>query len=158
MTLREKLELEHPECINENFHGGCKDCPSMYGYCDKNDEMCDVKTCTDELCRRCWNRNYEGELTPQEKRIEQLEKNDRFNRNVIEILKAERTGLSDTLSIIVDNVEDTTGSFKGAFKDSVSFVKEEFNKLLSQRNKWRLTCFILAGAIVGNIIATFFIR
>ena len=32
MTLREKLEIEHPECIGEHWHGGCKDCPHHYGY------------------------------------------------------------------------------------------------------------------------------
>ena len=32
MTYREKLTMEHPEFVGANLIGGCKGCPTTYGY------------------------------------------------------------------------------------------------------------------------------
>lgn len=52
MTFREKLAQEHPDCIGEEYGGGCKGCPRDYGYPD-------LRTCvnsySDEECAECWN-------------------------------------------------------------------------------------------------------
>lgn len=51
MTCRERLAIEHPECVNSKFPGGCKGCPISYKYagvpvwCQDNDP---------EACSRCW--------------------------------------------------------------------------------------------------------
>lgn len=42
MTCREKLALEHPDCINADCLGGCVECPSHYGYLD-DPEYCPIK-------------------------------------------------------------------------------------------------------------------
>lgn len=66
MTCREKLKMEHPEYVIHNYisdkesigilgtryAGGCKGCPSNYGY------MADPDWCdgTSSRCTECWDR------------------------------------------------------------------------------------------------------
>lgn len=50
MTFKEKLQIEHPECVNEE--GYCEDCPEDYGY-----ETC--KEC-EAACEECWDRVIPG--------------------------------------------------------------------------------------------------
>ena len=52
MTFREKLAQEHPDCIGEEYGGGCQGCPRDYGYPDLR--MC-VDSDSDEECAECWN-------------------------------------------------------------------------------------------------------
>lgn len=58
MTCKEKLRLEHPEYVSDEYIGGCDYCPCDFGYLDlplwcpiSNDELI-----SDDLCRVCWNR------------------------------------------------------------------------------------------------------
>lgn len=69
MTLKEKLSIEHPECIDDMWYGGCANCPSTYGYDTEGNEKCDCKTVNDDICRECWSREYKGEVTKQEQMI-----------------------------------------------------------------------------------------
>lgn len=56
MTCREKLKLEHPERIGDQWQGGCNGCPSMRGYLDDPpEEWCKKARCTD-----CWDREIPG--------------------------------------------------------------------------------------------------
>ena len=57
MTYREKLQKEHPGCINEYSLGGCDGCPYEYEYEKKKEEICEV---SDEKCRKCWDRVIPG--------------------------------------------------------------------------------------------------
>ena len=43
MTYKERLQIAHPECINEK--GECKGCPEDYGYCSKYSDEDDRKKC-----------------------------------------------------------------------------------------------------------------
>lgn len=155
MTLREKLAIEHPECIDEKWHGGCKDCPHQYGYKEMKDCECDSKTVNDEICRKCWDQKYEGELTPQEKKIEELERK-LFHMHITHEMEIkDRKMYRDALHSLIDHIESKTGiwiPYHGSHK-----AKDVFDMVLSQRNKWSLATFILAGVIIGNIIATFLI-
>ena len=72
MTCREKLKLEHPEYVikdytsdkeyrsisglGSRYAGGCKGCPSTYGY------MADPDWCdgTSSGCAECWDRKIPG--------------------------------------------------------------------------------------------------
>lgn len=63
MTCREKLKMEHPECICDEALGGCLDCPSDYGYLDNP-----VSCVGDGSCDKCWDREI-----PEEKIEEKLE-------------------------------------------------------------------------------------
>lgn len=63
MTFREKLKLEHPECVGSKYVGGCNLCPHDYGYessapptlpnCTHNCIMC---WASGVKCKECWDR------------------------------------------------------------------------------------------------------
>ena len=61
MKYIEKLKEEYPECVSEDFTGGCEGCPEDYGYeprrckCPEGLEYQDI----DKACRRCWAREAE---------------------------------------------------------------------------------------------------
>ena len=61
MTYREKLMQEHPDCVNEKIYvGGCKGCPSRYGYESLSDSphVC-IGEDINQTCRECWGREME---------------------------------------------------------------------------------------------------
>ena len=64
MTCREKLKIEHPECIDEDCVGGCERCPSFYGY------MPDPTQCSfgsvEATCVACWDREIPEEKSEAE--------------------------------------------------------------------------------------------
>ena len=55
MTCREKLKLEHPENIDPDCDGGCRNCPHTYGYLPLNTRVCESMSCYD-----CWDREIPG--------------------------------------------------------------------------------------------------
>ena len=55
MTYREKIQEEHPECIDSNELGGVRDCPADYDY---EDGIYCHKVGDD--CEACWNRDIPG--------------------------------------------------------------------------------------------------
>lgn len=54
MTFKEKLKQEHSEFIGQEFCGGCRHCPSSYGYEKECPILCGIIT-----CEECWNRKME---------------------------------------------------------------------------------------------------
>ena len=63
MTFKEKLQMEHPECVSERYNGGCECCPDDYGYekksvCTRSDNAVD--------CTKCWNREMPSTETKAE--------------------------------------------------------------------------------------------
>lgn len=66
MTCREKLAMDRPEEVDSGYVGGCSCCPSAYGYA-KDPEWC--KT-TEEICRKCWDREAEEVETDVETKVE----------------------------------------------------------------------------------------
>lgn len=149
MTLREKLQIEHPECIDEKWHGGCKDCPHHYGYKDMKECECDSKTVNEEICRKCWDQKYEGELTPQEKRIERLERDLIFRDLSASRYKNERDTAQKEWGKFSNYVEDHTEYWIRSWNwsdDAIDAVKG----LIASRNRWR-AAFI--GLLFGNATA-----
>ena len=62
MTAREKLGMEHPECVNELCCGGCVGCPDQYGYLPPP-SLCNLFRCpSEESCSRCWDRKIPEEV------------------------------------------------------------------------------------------------
>jgi hypothetical protein len=57
MTCREKLAIEHPDKIDPDCDGGCKRCPSEYGYLP---EGFGCSGPNDEACTKCWDREIPG--------------------------------------------------------------------------------------------------
>ena len=58
MTCREKLKMEHPEGLDNEFRGGCNGCPHTYGYA-KDPEWCAMNR---ETCTKCWDREVETDV------------------------------------------------------------------------------------------------
>ena len=57
MTYREKLAKEHPEKIDDKEWGGCKGCPSSYGY----EPLLGCSEGGNENCTTCWDREIPEE-------------------------------------------------------------------------------------------------
>lgn len=54
MTYKERLKLEYPDCVGNNYDGGCKGCPRDYGY-EPFNSQCDAD------CENCWDRECSDE-------------------------------------------------------------------------------------------------
>lgn len=61
MKCRELLKIEHPECIDMCYRGGCKGCPKEYGYLMNPDYCNEYSLMYNCDCFRCWDR----EITPE---------------------------------------------------------------------------------------------
>lgn len=65
MTFRERLRLEHPDCVGDIYTGGCSGCPKTYGY--EAQRVCPWEYSCQEnpiICKVCWNREMpESEFT-----------------------------------------------------------------------------------------------
>ena len=73
MTCREKLKIDHPECIDESICCGCSGCPHHYGYLDRP-SYCTVQYIPVEVrCTRCWDREI-PETLPFSQAVPQGEK------------------------------------------------------------------------------------
>jgi uncharacterized protein YkvS len=59
MTFKEKLQTEHPECVDEKYGGGCVGCPDNYGY--EKWSSCVWKGKDSEDCTKCWSREMPNE-------------------------------------------------------------------------------------------------
>lgn len=54
MTYRERLQQEHPECVDDDYRGGCAHCPEFYGY--ELTEKCLKYHTNIRNCTECWDR------------------------------------------------------------------------------------------------------
>lgn len=71
-TFRERLMKEHPDCVSSIFAGGCKGCPSDYGYESCRDALRACKG-TDRDCTACWDREMKSMVSLIEKQCRHLE-------------------------------------------------------------------------------------
>ena len=62
MKYIEKLKIEHPDCVSDEYFGGCDGCPEDYAYEPYRGKCPDgsVTSYSEEVCRKCWERS-EGE-------------------------------------------------------------------------------------------------
>lgn len=61
MTCREKLAIEHPDCVDDDYFGGCVGCPHDYGYLPRPAECGCSYHVTDYTCTACWGREIPDE-------------------------------------------------------------------------------------------------
>lgn len=124
MTCREKLKMEHPEYVvhdyisdkeslgllGSNYAGGCKGCPSNYGYLDEP-EWCDG---TSSRCAECWDREI---LETSEPKTE-----DHSNHSGSDDI---RSAISDILGVVAGG----TGYIKiGLEKGKITNIYSELEK------------------------------
>lgn len=81
MTCREKLKIEHPECIDESICCGCSGCPHHYGYLDRPSYCTDQYTPVEVGCTRCWDREI-PETSPSSQAVSQGEKDSNETKNL----------------------------------------------------------------------------
>lgn len=172
ITCREKLAIDHPEFIDEKWNGGCKDCPSMYGYCKQESDLCDCKTCNNDICTKCWDQPYEGELTELEKRYFEMKKeNDKLEEehkrylDFIHTLHNSCRNLGERTRIFWWSIPgwgiDLIGRAHNDIQSLVSSVEDADRKLILarndrdnmelSRNRWRAA---LIGTVIGLVIGT----
>lgn len=71
MTFREKLQMEHPECVSTIYYGECKGCPYHYGYEKASESYCKANVVK---CKHCWSREI-----PETEKIEEKKEHDPVN-------------------------------------------------------------------------------
>lgn len=54
-TFRDRLKREHPDCVNDEYVGGCNGCPYDYEYEPNYFESCDGVV-SERACYACWDR------------------------------------------------------------------------------------------------------
>lgn len=94
MTCKEKLTIEHPEDIDENYMGGCAKCPHEYGYL-KRPRWCPLHSfiLSKYTCKDCWDRNIpETDLDTTELRETKKEKNAMSNKEETKAKLQEEVG------------------------------------------------------------------
>lgn len=147
MTFREKLSIEHPEYIGNIWDGGCKDCPYSYDYEGIENNICDNKTVNNDICTRCWNREYPGEPTKQEKMILDLRKN-------VFASECELSCFKKALKNVAEHIDPGTiiVSWETAYAMK-SFLNDKFDKIKFSRRRW-----IGAFAGLSVVFIAFIIR
>ena len=88
MTCREKLALEHAAYIGNEYPGGCRNCPSAYGYLDDPDYCGELDS---RGCYECWNREI-----PETETVENIEEvNETMNNNTVTTKKTKAELLNE---------------------------------------------------------------
>lgn len=65
MTAREKLAMEQPECVDEEYCGGCQGCPDQHGYLPPP-FLCELfRRPSEENCSSCWDREIPEEVVEE---------------------------------------------------------------------------------------------
>lgn len=72
MTCREKLAMEHPGDVSEEWTGGCYGCPHAYGYLDRPENCVGsiLNGASSRRCRECWDREIPEETESNRADIE----------------------------------------------------------------------------------------
>lgn len=175
ITCREKLELDHPEFIDEKWNGGCKDCPHTYGYKKMDECVCDCKTCDNDICTKCWDQPYEGELTELEEKYFELkyeneahkkarERYSKLFKEIDELYISSRKCGPDThyvpciidpfrrASHMLSAIESTLHSiYTSKLAKTVDYTHMELS-----RSRWRTACIgLVVGMVIGIVVRLF---
>lgn len=151
ITCREKLEMDHPEFIDEKWDGGCKDCPGTYGYRDEAlDALCDCKTCNNDICTKCWDQPYEGELTPLEEKYVELKKEVAVKSAYLNVCRQDKYEANEALNRVWRHVG--CGCFKFlpvTVSNRAQDIMDSYDVMEQSRNRWRAAWI---GTVIGLVI------
>lgn len=67
MTLKEKVQKEDPECVDQKAEGGVMGCPGDYGYLDMPQDFTNCRK--DMMCEDCWERMWQQDLSDGFKKV-----------------------------------------------------------------------------------------
>lgn len=90
MTAREKLAIEHPECIDKTFWGGCLGCPDKHGYLARPAFCKDKLYPSEANCANCWDREIPETIEQKLAAIPE-EEPDEIDRKMIEMVEKENS-------------------------------------------------------------------
>ena len=118
MIAREKLGMEHPECVNEECYGGCTGCPDQYGYLPRP-SLCNLfRSPSEESCSICWDREIPEEVVEKFNTIGNVqpifsdEFKERERKQMYSLFLKEFTNGRLTYKLIEENKDLTTISEK----------------------------------------------
>lgn len=134
MTYKERLQIEHPDCVNPKFCGGCHGCPNDYGYePDFNESQC-------PNCIECWNREIpEDQLFGKIIRIKYLR----------DIQKVEKISVGDWIDLrAAEDVIMKAGEFKMIPLGVAMELPKGYEALVAPRS----STFKKYGVILANSI------
>ena len=125
MTCREKLAIEHPDMVGDDYFGGCCGCPFDLYYIDKPEYCYDSNIKRDERCTKCWDREIPG--TENKEEVKEMEtkttkKTKAKLLNEIADLKKELENLDKYRQY--ENVADELAAMRDAFI-AKGFTREE---------------------------------
>lgn len=129
MTFREKLQIEYPDHVDSRCDGGCKYCPSYYGYESgkANASNCALEEYT---CTMCWNReipeektNEKGETKMAKTKAELLEDIEKKNEEIKD-LKKEVEKFEKYKA--AQETADELGAYREAFRNAGFSESESF--------------------------------
>lgn len=157
ITCREKLELDHPEFIDEKWDGGCKDCPSMYGYCKQESDLCDCKTCDNDICTKCWDQPYEGELTPLEEKYFEMKKDLTVKSAYLDVCRRDRNEAGEVVNRLWRHVGcGHFGFLPVNMSNRGQDIIDAYDDMKASRNKWRAAWIgTVIGLVIGVIVRLF---
>lgn len=133
MTCREKLAIEHPECITDCEPGGCMGCPSDYGYMGNPIECGESEDLNPKLCTKCWDREISGETTREPSTIKDSGDRTEFATGAVRDMR-EGKGRCDLMPL------DVIAEIYALYDDS-DFDREA-NEILSSIYDFQQTCNI----------------
>lgn len=107
MTFKEKLAIEHPDCIDESYEAGCSMCPSCYGYESYDDSEKNCLSNDGKGCDYCWNREIpEEEKDGKHMKMDIFSKSDLKDGMVVEYRSGEKALFLGDLFIDMDGGND----------------------------------------------------
>jgi archaellum component FlaC len=124
MTCREKLKIEHPDCIANVYDAGCKGCPHDYGYLGRP-EYCNhlFNEISNNICTACWDREIPGEVSDV----------DNLNQK-IEFLETENKDLKSRIESKEKELKDTKDTFSEQYSTICIKVKELESDIEDKQN------------------------
>lgn len=85
MTLKEYIEKVRPDIVNNIYRGGVRGCPDTYDtVVSSMGRYCEItgKQITNELCKKCWNREIKEPVEAKEN----VEHPSHYNAHNIEVI------------------------------------------------------------------------
>lgn len=147
MKFREKLAMEHPDCVGEQFIEGYRGCLNHYGY-ERDEES--VKACLKNTCKQCWDREIpelkrqvksnqdfiQDDIADKEDLEEKIYETESVMEHIKDYMKdviEKSTKYDDRLSSEMKKIVQNTIDELDGFLDMLKEAKEEAEEDYSQR-------------------------
>jgi len=133
MTFREKATKDRPDLIKDDYEGGVRGCPYMYGYekCEFQNLPCrgdsHVHNNANKMCAKCWDREVPERTSSENARTAILELCDEYGFDL-------RNGVAQLLETFETTIKSESKENK---------VHEQILESLAKRNGFEQDVFVL---------------